>query len=146
MLSTKLRVSRIRLPVSFLNRQAQSMQTVLLTVLLLVALALTVVVLMQRSEGGGLGIGGGGGGGAMTGRSAANAMTKLTWILAIAFFGLSIALTVIASNEAGNSSVVDRVAPATDGNTDDVQTPSLLGDDLLPPTAEDAPAAPPKAE
>lgn len=121
------------------------MQNVLLTVLLLVALALTAVVLMQRSEGGGLGIGGGGGG-AMTGRSAGNAMTKLTWILATAFFGLSIALTVLASNEASNSSVVDRVAPATQGDTGDVQTPSLLGDDLLPPTVEDAPAAPPKAE
>ena len=120
------------------------MQTVVLAIHLILALALIGVVLMQRSGGGGLGIGGGGGG-AMTGRSAANAMTKLTWILATAFIITSITLTIIAAQNNSGTSVIDSVtAPATgDG---DAQLPSLLGDDLLPPTAEDAPAAPPKAE
>ena len=49
----------------------------------MVAMALVGVVLLQRSEGGALGIGGGGGG-FMTGRSAGNALTKTTAILAAA--------------------------------------------------------------
>ena len=60
------------------------MENVVLIVHLLLALTLIGVVLLQRSEGGGLGMGsGGGGGGAMTGRSAASALAKVTWILAI---------------------------------------------------------------
>ena len=61
------------------------MENVLLTVHLILALLLVGVVLLQRSEGGGLGMGGGGGGGAMSQRQAANAMTRATWIIAIAF-------------------------------------------------------------
>ncbi|MDG1787452.1 MAG: preprotein translocase subunit SecG, partial [Paracoccaceae bacterium] len=55
------------------------MENVVLIVHLLLALTLIGVVLLQRSEGGGLGMGsGGGGGGAMTGRSAASALAKVT--------------------------------------------------------------------
>ncbi|MGB1830191.1 MAG: preprotein translocase subunit SecG, partial [Paracoccaceae bacterium] len=62
------------------------MENVVLTVHLLLALGLIGVVLLQRSEGGGLGLGGGGGGGGiMSGRSAASALSKVTWILAVAF-------------------------------------------------------------
>ena len=61
------------------------MENVVLTVHLLLALGLIGVVLLQRSEGGGLGLGGGGGGGIMSGRSAASALSKVTWILAVAF-------------------------------------------------------------
>ena len=57
------------------------MENVVLIIHLLLALGLIAVVLMQRSEGGGLGMGGGGGG-AMTGRAAATALGKVTWILA----------------------------------------------------------------
>ena len=65
------------------------MQNVVLIIHLLLAVSLIGLVLLQRSEGGGLGIGGGGGG-ATTGRAAASAMTKLTWILAIAFICTSL--------------------------------------------------------
>ena len=51
------------------------MENVVLTVHLILALLLIGVVLLQRSEGGGLGLGGGGGG-VMTGRQAANALTR----------------------------------------------------------------------
>ena len=62
------------------------MQNVVLIIHLLLAVTLIGLVLLQRSEGGGLGMGGGGGGGGtMSGRAAASAMTKVTWILAIAF-------------------------------------------------------------
>ena len=88
------------------------MENVVLTVHLLLALALIGVVLLQRSEGGGLGMGGGGGGGAMSGRSAATALGKLTWLLAIAFICTSLALTIIAAKNAAGSSVLDRITDA----------------------------------
>ena len=66
------------------------MENIVLTVHLLLALALVGVVLIQRSEGGGLGMGSGGGDGVMSGRAAASALTKLTWIFAIAFIITSI--------------------------------------------------------
>ena len=57
------------------------MQNVVLIIHLLLAVTLIGLVLLQRSEGGGLGMGGGGGGGgAMSGRAAASAITKLTWL------------------------------------------------------------------
>ena len=56
------------------------MENVVLTVHLILALLLIGVVLLQRSEGGGLGMGGGSG--VMTGRQAANALTRGTWIIA----------------------------------------------------------------
>jgi preprotein translocase subunit SecG len=71
--------------------------TVLLIIHFMIALALIGVVLLQRSEGGALGIGGGGGGGFMTGRGAANFLTRATAGLAAAFFFTSLVLTMIAS-------------------------------------------------
>ena len=65
----------------------------------MVAVALVGVVLLQRSEGGALGIGGGGGGGFMTGRSAGNALTKTTAVLAAGFFATSLALSILASHQ-----------------------------------------------
>ena len=85
------------------------MENVVLTVHLILALLLIGVVLLQRSEGGGLGMGGGGGG-VMTGRQAANALTRGTWIIASAFLVTSIALTVIAARNSVGASVVDRSA------------------------------------
>ena len=67
------------------------MSTVLLLIHVMVAVALVGVILLQRSEGGALGIGGGGGG-FMTGRSAGNALTKTTAILAACFFATSLVL------------------------------------------------------
>ncbi|SEW22448.1 protein translocase subunit secG [Cognatiyoonia koreensis] len=110
------------------------MENVVLVVHLILALALIGTVLMQRSEGGGLGIGGGGGG-ATGGRAPATAMGKFTWLLAIAFIGTSIALTIIAANNAANSSVVDG-ADLRAPTTEEVTTPDL-GDSLLPPGTND---------
>ena len=84
------------------------MTTILLTIHILIALALVGAVLLQRSEGGALGIGGGGGGGGfMTGRGAANALTRATSILAACFFLTSISLGLIANSDTGPSSVLD---------------------------------------
>ena len=81
------------------------MHAAVLTIHLLLALALILVVLLQRSEGGGLGIGGGGG--IMTSRGAATALSKVTWMIGIAFVVTSLALTVMAARDAGTGSVVD---------------------------------------
>jgi preprotein translocase subunit SecG len=76
------------------------MSTVLLLIHIMVALALVGVVLLQRSEGGALGIGGGGGG-FMTGRSAGNALTKTTAILAACFFATSLSFRFSRVSTAG---------------------------------------------
>ena len=111
------------------------MQNVVLIVHLLLALGLIAVVLLQRSEGGGLGIGGGGGG-AISGRSAATALGKLTWLLAIAFICTSITLTILAARNASGTSVVDRLGePATAAGQTDTELPSA--EDLLPPAEGD---------
>jgi len=81
------------------------MENIVLTIHLILALGLIGVVLLQRSEGGGLGIGGGGGG-AMSGRSAATALSKVTWVLAVGFLITSLSLTIIAANNSGGDSVL----------------------------------------
>ncbi len=84
------------------------MFAVVLIIHLMVALALVGVVLLQRSEGGALGMGGGGGGGFMTGRGAANVLTRTTAILAACFFATSIGLTFISSGHKGPKSILDQ--------------------------------------
>ena len=86
------------------------MTTILLILHLMIAAALVGVVLLQRSEGGALGVGGGGSG-FMTGRGAANFLTRVTASLAAAFFFTSLVLTLIAARTERPHSILD--APAT---------------------------------
>jgi len=122
------------------------MENIILVVHLILAICLIGVVLLQRSEGGGLGMGGGGGGGGglMTGRQAGTALGKMTWAFAIAFLATSITLTILAAQNSGGDSVLDRIgvdAPAGDAG------PALPpAGDLLPPSAGDAPALPPRSD
>ncbi|MGY9028487.1 MAG: preprotein translocase subunit SecG [Rhodobacterales bacterium] len=117
------------------------MQNVVLIIHLLLAVTLIGLVLLQRSEGGGLGMGGGGGGGgAMSGRAAASAMTKLTWILAIAFICTSLGLTILQVQKSSGSSVLDQLMPVTE------QSSTQSADDLLPPSAADSAPLLPIAE
>lgn len=126
------------------------MQNVVLTIHLILALLLTGAVLMQRSEGGGLGVGGGSGGGVMSGRQAANAMTRLTWIFGIALFITSITLTIIAARETSNSSIMDQIGASGSSQQQDSETPGLPsytpppmteGDPLTPPAPVTTPEA-----
>lgn len=116
------------------------MENVVLTVHLILALLLIGVVLLQRSEGGGLGLGGGGGN-VMTGRQAANALSRVTWILATGFLITSITLTVIAARGAGSGSVMDRISPTPAAPASNLPTlptyvpPPGIGQPVLPPTA-----------
>lgn len=113
------------------------METVLIVVHLMIVIALVGVVLLQRSEGGGLGIGGGGGGGFMTARGAANALTRVTGILAAAFFATSLALSVYARYNDAPGDIIDRIeqnAPAGTGEN------GLL--DAIGGAVDQAPAVP----
>lgn len=135
------------------------MENVVLTVHLILAVLLIGVVLLQRSEGGGLGMGGGGGGGVMTGRQAANALSRATWVLAVAFLVTSLTLTIIAARNASSGSIVDQLdlggasteQPANQlpGIGQYTPPPSAAGQPILPPGASSdsapattAPAAP----
>ena len=121
------------------------MENIVLTVHLLLALALVGVVLIQRSEGGGLGMGSGGGDSVMSGRAAASALTKLTWIFAVAFIITSISLTVIAANKSSETSVMDRLGVSS--NTNKGSDPSLDDiESLLPPTEGSAEGLVPSAD
>jgi len=124
------------------------MTTVLLIVHLLVASALVAVILMQRSEGGALGIGGGGPGGMMSGRGAANLMTRLTMILGAIFVANSVLLAIVSGIDSTGRSVFDEERIEQDGDSIE----GLFGDafsgsgsetgdeDVLQFPAEDSPA------
>ncbi|MEP9388078.1 preprotein translocase subunit SecG [Mesorhizobium sp. KR9-304] len=124
------------------------METVIIVIHLMVVLALVGVVLLQRSEGGGLGIGGGSG--FMTARGAANALTRATAILAVAFFATSLGLSIIARYSAQPIDILDRVPPAGQGQSgvldqlggSDVPAPPASGDTPAPPADAAAPEAP----
>jgi preprotein translocase subunit SecG len=80
------------------------MATVLLVIHIMVAFSMIVLILLQRSEGGALGMGGGGGG-FVTGRGAANLLTRTTAILAAIFFTTSLALGIFSHRPAPTSAV-----------------------------------------
>ncbi|WP_342362402.1 preprotein translocase subunit SecG [Terrarubrum flagellatum] len=91
------------------------MQAVLIVVHLLIVVALVGLILLQRSEGGGLGLGGGGVQGFMTGRGQANALTRATAVLAGGFFLTSLVLSVLASHNRTQRSILDGAAtPASE--------------------------------
>ena len=83
-----------------------NMTTILLTIHIMIAVSLVGVVLLQRSEGGALGIGGGG---FMTARGTANLLTRITALLAAAFFVTSISLAILAGNGRQAPSIIDEV-------------------------------------
>jgi preprotein translocase subunit SecG len=109
------------------------METILIVIHLMVVLALVGVVLLQRSEGGGLGIGGGSG--FMTARGAANALTRTTAILAIAFFATSLALSILARYSERPIDILDRVPSQTGQTPGGAGVLDQLGGDATPPAA-----------
>ncbi len=111
---------------------------ILLTVHVIVCIALIAVVLLQRSEGGALGMGGGATG-FMTARGAGDLLTRTTWILGTIFFVLSLALTLLAGQERGAASVVDRIkVQGIDPNS--LNQPPLQPQPAAPAAPSDAPA------
>jgi preprotein translocase subunit SecG len=123
------------------------MASVLLVVHITVAVTMIVLILLQRSEGGALGIGGGGGG-FVSGRGAANFMTRTTAILAAIFFTTSITLGVLSHRPAPASSVVTSPAPKTEAAPATAPAPAEKAPESLPAlkipklVPDSAPAAP----
>ena len=109
-----------------------AMTTVLLVIHVMIAAALVATVLLQRSEGGALGIGGGGG--FMAGRGAANLLTRVTGILAAAFFASSIILTILANSSPAGRSILDKL--------NNKATISVPADPNAKPAAGGTPAVP----
>ncbi|KEO60474.1 preprotein translocase subunit SecG [Thioclava indica] len=122
------------------------MENVVLSIHLILALLLIGVVLLQRSEGGGLGMGSSsssGVGGVMTGRQAANALTRLTWLLAAGFLVTSVTLTVLAAQKAKDESVLDRAPTEQTAPAADTTAPAAPADDgslgvVMPPAPSDS--------
>src|SRR5262245_15629988 len=82
------------------------MTAVLLAIHFVVAVAMVGTILLQRSEGGALGLGGGGGvSSLMSGRGAANALSRTTVILGATFLATSFALALIAKSNSQGTSV-----------------------------------------
>jgi preprotein translocase subunit SecG len=126
------------------------MIAVLLIIHLLIIAAMVTIILMQRSEGGALGIGGGGPGGMMSGRGAANLLTRSTMILGALFVGNSILLAVLASVDDSGRSVIDRMGGQQvdqlpfdfttmpeDEAGDDAEGDAVIDDTPPPPPAEE---------
>lgn len=94
------------------------MFTVFIVIQILLTLALVGLILVQRNDSDGLGsMGGGGGGNAfMTGRGAANLMTRSTAIIATLFMLNSLWLAILASNMSDRSSLAEEIE-STDAPT-----------------------------
>jgi preprotein translocase subunit SecG len=109
------------------------MTALLLAIQFLVTIAMIGTILLQRSEGGALGLGGGGGvSGLMSGRGAANALSRTTVILAAIFIATSLALALIARSNARGTSI----APTQPGGV-----PNSI--EVLPGAPTPAPGTPP---
>jgi preprotein translocase subunit SecG len=124
------------------------MYTVLLVIHTILVLFLIVMVLIQRSDSDGLsGLGGGGGNQFLTGRGAANLLTRTTAILAGAFMLTSLVLAFMAGQMKQSGSILDvpveeqtQPAPAQKAPAETKKAPAAK--------KQDAPAAPavPKPE
>jgi preprotein translocase subunit SecG len=95
------------------------MTSFLLVVLIIICVAMVGTILLQRSEGGALGIGGGGGGGGMgglmTGRGAANALTRTTAFLAAGYFIVTITISILSGADNTTGSVIGSDSDGNDG-------------------------------
>jgi len=99
------------------------MSTILLVVYITAAISMIVLILLQRSEGGALGMGGGGGG-LVTGRGAANFLTRTTAILATIFFLAAIGLGMLGHRPQPSSAVVGGPAKAPAGESTPASEPA----------------------
>ena len=116
---------------------------VLLVIHILIAIGLVGAILLQKKEAGigGLGGGGSGGlGGLMSGRAKADGLSKLTGILATAFFVTSLVLALISTHGSAPTEIV----PGTMGTTAPVEGTAPAGGVESGGTApaETAPAQP----
>ncbi len=100
------------------------MVTIILVLHVVIAAAMIGTILLQRSEGGALGIGGGGGG-LITGRGAANLLTRMTAGLAVGFFATSISLAVLFGTRTETRSILDQPAAVISEEPAEPTSPSV---------------------
>jgi len=127
------------------------MTTVILALHLIVTVVLIFLILLQKSEGNAAG--GGFGGASLTSmmqpRSRPNALTRATSILAIGFFGTSIALALLAQDQAPQGSILAPAAssggavPRVSESVETGETPAVPN--AQAPSAADLPPAVPTA-
>lgn len=110
------------------------MYTVLLVIHTIIVLFLIGIILLQRSESDGLSGLGGGGGNVLSGRGAANAMTRATAILATIFIITSLALAILSGQDT-RGSIVDAITEEAAREPKAQEVPK--------PDATEAPAAAP---
>ena len=102
------------------------MENVFLTIHLILAIFLVIIILLQRSEGGGLGLGSSNTG-LVSSRSAASALTRLTWLVSIAFIVTSISLTIVSAKKSSDQSIIKNILQSE--GDDDIVLPDV--DNLL---------------
>lgn len=126
------------------------MINVLLIIQLFICIAMIGLILIQRSEGGGLGIGGGGGGGGglMSGRSAANVVTRSTTVMGILFFLNSVALAGLFGVEAQEKAIEDAakeeqaIVQDDESLEEDLPSDVTIDDTVNEPVSDDSTADP----
>lgn len=120
------------------------MLNVILTIHMIACVALVIAVMLQRSEGGALGMSGGGTGGVISGRGAANALVRITMILAGVFFVTSIVMTRLNNEAAKAPSTLEIQSQETADPFDALRnTPATPGaPDALGGSTTTTPAAP----
>ena len=91
------------------------MQTILLIIHVIVALTLIGLILVQHGKGADAGAAFGSGASATVfgSQGSGNFLTRVTAILAVVFFSLSLALAYIAGQSSKQTSVVDQLVPET---------------------------------
>ena len=85
------------------------METIFLTLHVFIALALIGLVLIQKSSSDGFGLGSGSGMNLLSGRGAANLLTRATAITATLFIVNSLFLSILASNRPDKGSILDKI-------------------------------------
>jgi len=91
------------------------MENLLLSLNIILAVLLVLIILLQKSEGGALGIGASQDS-FISSRSAGNALTKATAIIATLFIITSISLTIISKNEMSTTSVLEKIEEKQDSS------------------------------
>lgn len=124
------------------------MQTILLTIHVIVALALIGLILIQHGKGADAGAAFGSGASATVfgSQGSGNFLTRVTAILAVVFFSLSLALAYIAGQSSKKTSVIDQLIPETQIEAPVMPKKESAADDVpvIPggPAESDVPAVP----
>ena len=123
------------------------MQTILLVIHVIVALTLIGLILIQHGKGADAGAAFGSGASATVfgSQGSSNFLTRVTAILAVVFFSLSLALGYLAVQKSKSTSVVDHLIPETQVEAPVIQQKKSAADvPVMPekPAESDIPPTP----